>query len=103
MVSHVISSYVKHHLNPKIEEKKQKNESIISISTTIPSKTSNHTVIFSSKEEDGEVPDEGKNDDFNKLRLFFKGHKISDSNFGHPLTTKNMKTSKKSLNRSIDK
>lgn len=103
LVSHVLSSYIKHHLNPKIEERRSKHESIVSITASIPSKGSNHTMIYPAKDDEVDVPDERKNDDFNKLRLFFKGHKISDTNFGDPLTTKNIKSCKKSLNISMDK
>ena len=59
LVSHVMSSYVKHHLAPKIE-RKIKQENLNSFSTNLLSKGSNYSLNLAQKEEDSEVPDERK-------------------------------------------
>lgn len=80
LVSHVMGSYVKHHLKPKLEEKKLLHQRI--------QDNIDKTKLLSSKEEDVDVPDEGKTDDFKKLRHLFKGHKISEPNFGERIKSK---------------
>lgn len=89
LVSHVTSSYCKHHLNPKIEERKKIHEEML-LNAPKPKPV---TPV----EEDVVVPDERKKDDFKKLRQLFKGHKISEPNFGD--RSKQVKNSKVSMSK----
>lgn len=103
LVSHVMSSYVKHHLGPKLEERKLLQESMVTGSTSIPSKGSHHTAVINLKEDDSEVPDERSKTDSNKVHKLSKAHKIDDLRFGNTQKMKNTKKSKKSLNISVEK
>jgi hypothetical protein len=79
-----MSSYVKHHLKAKIEERKKAQESMLSVTSTFHSKISQseHTGK-PSRDEDNEVPEERDREDFHNLRRLFKGHKISEPHFGN--------------------
>ena len=94
LVSHVMSSYVKHHLRPKLENKKVLQQRI--------QENIDKTKMLA-KEEDIDVPDERNKDEFKMLRQLFKGHKISEPNFGDRINNKNLKGSKKILNHSNEK
>jgi hypothetical protein len=62
LVSHVTSSYIKHHLNQKIEDRGNNKDSVLSISTSMPSKATNAKTSISqnARDEETDVPDEGK-------------------------------------------
>lgn len=77
-----MSSYVKHHLKPKLKEKEQAKDSMLSTSSAISSKIHQHVPVVSHSNEDSEVPEERGREDFNNLRRLFKGHKISEPHFG---------------------
>lgn len=94
LVSHVMGSYLKHHLKPKLEERKLVHDRI--------QENINKTMIIN-KEDDEMVPDERPKDEFKKLRHLFKGHKISEPNFGDKVKSTISKSSKKSLNHSCEK
>ena len=94
LVSHVMSSYVKHHLRPKLENKKVLQQRI--------QENIDKTKMLA-KEEDIDVPDERNKDEFKMLRQLFNGHKISEPNFGDRINNKNLKGSKKILNHSNEK
>jgi hypothetical protein len=62
LVSHVTSSYIKHHLTQKMEDRSYNKDSVISISTSVPSKATNAKTSISqnARDEEVDVPDEGK-------------------------------------------
>lgn len=92
-MSHVIGSYVKHHLKPKLEERKLLHQKL----------QDNVATTTVGADDDAPVPDERKKGELKKLRHLFKGHKISEPNFGDRVKTSASKVSQKSLNRSCDK
>ena len=98
-----MSSYVKHHLGPKLEERKLQQESMLSISTNIPSKGSHNPGVLPPKEDDSEVPDERNTGDSNRVLKLSKAHKINDPTFGNRSNSKSTKKSKKCLNTSVEK
>mmetsp|Transcript_19814 Transcript_19814/g.19434 ORF Transcript_19814/g.19434 Transcript_19814/m.19434 type:complete len:150 (+) Transcript_19814:1353-1802(+) len=98
-----MSSYVKHHLGPKLEERKLQQESMLSVSTNIPSKGSHNPGVFSSKEDDSEVPDERNTGDSNKVLNSFKAQNIHHSAFGNRTNYKKHKETQGLFNPSADK
>jgi hypothetical protein len=64
LVSHVTSSYIKHHLTPKLEDRKVAHAQLITNISRVQNTVAKQVTVSPVEEADATVPDERKKDDF---------------------------------------